>query len=222
MLHTIYKITNFLNGKIYIGKHSCEDINDTYMGSGKLIKSAIDKYGLENFKKEIIHIFETEEAAYKMEKIIVNEDFIKRNDVYNLIIGGDSFESINSNIELRKEKNKRAAASMNKINWSNDDFISRNKERMSTQSKKLHSEGILSTPNWTGKKHKEESKRKIGEKNSETQKGQKNSQYGTCWIFNEKIGNRKIKKTDLESYLLDGWVKGRKIKNEYDSIQKHN
>jgi len=120
MLHIIYKITNLKNEKIYIGKHSCEDINDEYMGSGKLIKRAIKKYGIENFKKEILYTFYDEIEAYKMEKNIVNEDFIKRKDVYNVIIGGDPFESINSNVELRKEKNRRAVISMNKIIWNDE------------------------------------------------------------------------------------------------------
>jgi hypothetical protein len=54
MYYLIYKITNLINNKIYIGKHITKDKNDDYMGSGKLITRAIEKYGLENFKKEII------------------------------------------------------------------------------------------------------------------------------------------------------------------------
>jgi len=212
MFHTIYKITNIINGKIYIGKHSCIDIDDTYMGSGKYIKNAIRKYGIENFKKEILFVLETEEEAYKIESEIVNEDFLKRNDVYNIIKGGDSFESINSNIELRTEKNRRAAISMNKIIWNDKEFISRNKERMIKQNKELHSNGILKAPDWTGKKHKDETKKKIGEKNSECQRGEKNSQYGTCWIYHNEYGNKKIKKEELDEYLKYDWIKGRKIK----------
>lgn len=212
MLHIIYKITNLKNEKIYIGKHSCEDINDEYMGSGKLIKRAIKKYGIENFKKEILYTFYDEIEAYKMEKNIVNEDFIKRKDVYNVIIGGDPFESINSNVELRKEKNRRAAISMNKIIWNDEEFISRNKERMIKQNKELHSNGILKAPNWTGKKHKEETKKKIGEKNSEYQKGEKNSQYGTCWVYHNEYGNKKVKKEEIDEYLKSDWIKGRKMK----------
>jgi len=122
MFHTIYKITNLINNKIYIGKHSCEDLNDNYMGSGKYIKRSIEKYGLYNFKKEILYFFDTPEDAYKKEKEIVNEDFINREDTYNLVTGGDTFESINSNIELRKKKNRKAALSMNKVTWKDKQF----------------------------------------------------------------------------------------------------
>lgn len=48
----IYKTTNLINGKIYIGK-DCND-NPKYLGSGKILRLAIKKYGKENFKKEVV------------------------------------------------------------------------------------------------------------------------------------------------------------------------
>jgi|LauGreDrversion4_2_1035121.scaffolds.fasta_scaffold96061_1 hypothetical protein len=66
-------------------------------------------------------------------------------------------------------------------------------------------------PIWVGKKHNPDTKRKIGEKNSINQIGEKNSQYGTCWVIKNGL-NKKIQKSEIEKYLNDGWLKGRKIK----------
>lgn len=64
-----------------------------------------------------------------------------------------------------------------------------------------------------GRKHKDETKEKLKKslKEIQHQQGEKNSQYGTCWIHNDKE-NKKIKKDELESYLSEGWIKGRKMK----------
>ena len=50
--YVIYKTTNLINGKFYVGKD--ENNNPKYLGSGKLLHKAICKYGKENFKKEIL------------------------------------------------------------------------------------------------------------------------------------------------------------------------
>jgi hypothetical protein len=88
MYYTVYKITNLTNGKIYIGAHRTSNLDDYYMGSGVKIKDDIRKYGKDNFKKEYMFIFENEREMYDMESILVNEDFIKNENVYNLSTGG--------------------------------------------------------------------------------------------------------------------------------------
>lgn len=84
----IYKITNKVNNKIYIGVHSTNDLNDGYMGSGVAIKRAIDKYDIENFTREILYDFGSSDQAYLKEAEIVNESFVSRRDTYNMKCGG--------------------------------------------------------------------------------------------------------------------------------------
>ena len=81
----IYKITNLLNNKIYIGKHSTNNINDGYMGSGKIIKQAIKKYGIENFIKEYLAFCDTESKLNWFEKFYIKKYDSTNNDIgYNL------------------------------------------------------------------------------------------------------------------------------------------
>jgi hypothetical protein len=84
----LYKITNITNNKIYIGVHRTDNMEDGYMGSGTNIKRAISKYGIENFKKEIIAIYSTYKEALEHESSIVTEDFINSVDTYNIKVGG--------------------------------------------------------------------------------------------------------------------------------------
>jgi len=113
--YTIYKITNQIDGKFYIGSHKTRNLNDSYMGSGKYLRYAIEKYGLENFEKEILYIFDTSEDMYTKEEEIVNEEFLYEENTYNLKLGGlGGWDHINSNVELRIEKNKTAMENANK------------------------------------------------------------------------------------------------------------
>lgn len=84
----VYKTTNLINGKIYIGVHSTNNLDDGYLGSGNLIVQSIKKYGKENFSREILEYFDTREEAYFKESEIVSSEFILRDNVYNITEGG--------------------------------------------------------------------------------------------------------------------------------------
>ncbi len=88
MFYLIYKITNILNGYIYIGQHTTDIINDGYMGSGIRLINAYRKHGINSFRKEILHVFSTFEEMNNKEIELVNADFIRRKDTYNIIMGG--------------------------------------------------------------------------------------------------------------------------------------
>lgn len=86
--HFVYKITNSINGKYYIGVHSTNVIEDGYMGSGSLLRRDIKEHGINNFEREILHHFETRHEALQKEMEIVNFDFLRDEMTYNLVIGG--------------------------------------------------------------------------------------------------------------------------------------
>jgi hypothetical protein len=115
----IYKTTNIINGKIYIGIHYSDNKNDNYLGSGKTLKKAIKKYGKENFKKEILFIYDNKQDALNKEFEIVNEDFVKSSKNYNMKIGGEGgWDYVNNiltnDILHMKKKYSKVSASLKK------------------------------------------------------------------------------------------------------------
>jgi len=75
MHYTIYKITNKINNKFYIGKHKTDNLDDDYMGSGKYLLHSIKKYGVDNFVKEILFVFDKESEMNAKEKELVSKEF---------------------------------------------------------------------------------------------------------------------------------------------------
>lgn len=99
----VYQTINVINNKIYIGVHGTKDplTFDGYIGNGININHpstyknpkypfqyAVNKYGTSAFKRSVLFIFDDEKEAYNKEKEIVNKEFIKRSDTYNLALGG--------------------------------------------------------------------------------------------------------------------------------------
>ena len=201
--HVLYKTTCTITGNFYIGVHSTINLDDGYLGSGKRLGNSIKKHGKENHYKEILEFFESKEDAYNKEKEIVNEILISDKKCMNLNVGGhggwsSSMQSKNG----EKSNNKK---------WSLQENRDKQSLKLSDQNKELHRKGILKAPDWTGRKHKQETKDKIGKIISEKQKGEGNSQYGTSWIHNHDLKKSiRIKRELLEKYISEGWIKGMK------------
>ena len=86
MSYIIYKTTNTTNGKYYVGVTNGN--KPSYLGSGKALLNAIKEHGRENFVRETLEVFDTEQDAYLREAEIVNESFVGSRNTYNIGRGG--------------------------------------------------------------------------------------------------------------------------------------
>ena len=215
MHYIIYKTTNKINGKFYIGKHQTNDIDDGYMGSGKLLKRAIKKHGIENFVKEILHVFDNEADMNAKEKELV----VISEQSYNLCDGGNGgFGYINKNPELVAKRDNVAYKRLGRqatnsvleskygSNWRSHLSKLANKRKQ-----EMIANGELVPSGWSrrgaaGKPHSEETKQKISASKRGRTLGSNNSQYGTCWIT-DGSNNKKINPT--YNSIPSGWYKGR-------------
>ena len=89
MKHIVYKTTNLINGRWYIGVHKLSYRPETYYGSGDLILAAIEKYGKSNFSRETLHTYNTPEEAYTREAELVTDEVVNDRVSYNIRLGGE-------------------------------------------------------------------------------------------------------------------------------------
>jgi hypothetical protein len=188
MFYYLYEIRNNLNGKIYVGVHKTTDMNDGYMGSGKVIRRAIIKYGVENFTKRILEQFDNVADMFAREKEVVTDEFLLREETYNLRRGGfGGFEYINKN-DLRgdfTESSSRGGKKGGRITGPTNG-------KNAYQSKSgIHSGDYYG--------FKSEDNQSLMVENA------KKSNTGTIHINNGMVSKR-LKK---EFPIPDGWVKGR-------------
>lgn len=116
MIHTLYKTTNLVNKKFYLGVHTTEDIafgcdnwEDPYVGSGHNIWAALKKYGRDKFQVEIVAYFDEEDYAYDAEKDIVTEEWLTTNKgvCYNINVGGNKPPKMTSEVAKKCANTRR-------------------------------------------------------------------------------------------------------------------
>jgi hypothetical protein len=226
----IYKTTNLINGKIYIGQDSKN--NNNYYGSGKLIKLAIKKYGKENFKKDILEnnilnktILDEREKGW-----IKYYNSISPNG-YNITKGGEGIGDLLKGIPKTKEHNKKNSESLKKLfkegklsnkgknnpNYGKGDKIrgDNNHMRKYSESRKKISKALMGHIGYfKGKKFSKEHRKNISNAKKKL----------ICINKNDK--EKYIKKNELKEYIDQGWRRGHSLlanfKNSLSNSGKNN
>lgn len=239
-MYYIYCITNKINNKTYIGQRKCPKNKlpeeDDYMGSGELIKKAIQKHGLENFSKIILESgIETKKEVDKREIYWIAEYKKIGKAEYNILVGGTGGN-------LGEEVLKRIGLKQ-KICWSNSEYKERQrkshlgkspsnkgipatleqieKNRLKHIGKKQSKETIRKRIEKTkGKKRSDDFKRNLSErlkghivtnetrkKLSESHKGKIPKNKGCCWFTN---GVKNIMAKECPEGFYKGMTRGLK------------
>ena len=212
--YLIYQVTNNVNGKIYIGKHETNRLDDDYMGSGKILKRAQDKYGIENFTFRVLIYLHNREEMCLLERMVVSKEFCERTDTYNINVGGEGgFQYINSSSLIKSKANKTKWSKLSeeqRKEIGRKSSNARNNDYTHTKefSKKV-SEGLKRAYRDNPDKHCHSGKPMTSEtkqKLSLIMRTERNIMSRSIWIYNEKTLQRKI--WPKNENIPEGWVRG--------------
>ena len=216
-IYFVYRTTNQINGKIYVGVHRTSNINDGYIGSGIRLQKAIKKYGYENFTRDILCFTETYSEAFEIEELIVDHDFVKSPDTYNMKLGGHGgFDHITLTHTEHKNRAKSGGTKAKKMqvgindpkykpflaDWSAKGNKVNKNQGTGFYDTKVHAKGLEASLSLEARTKRIQTLKSINH-----QQGVKNSQYRTMWIYNPiTADNKKIPKDAL---IPEGYIKGR-------------
>lgn len=154
----IYKTTNLVNDKIYIGKASNASKKNNYLGSGKQIKYAIMKYGKANFKRKIIDIAENKNDHIIKEIFWINFfDARNRKIGYNILPGGNG-----GSVDISEETKRKISKQLTGRKLSKETKQKMRKPKSEETKRKI---GAASKIFLKGRKNPKHSERMKGENN---------------------------------------------------------
>lgn len=173
-----YRITNQMNWKYYFGIHSTNKLDDGYLGTGKLIKEAISKYGKENFVKTIIQDYPTRKEASDHEKLAVTITQVEDEMCYNVKTGGDNETTYKHSEEtkIKFRQNNLGKKLLDSTKKKISEALSGENNPNFGKTIPAHQKEILSKTH-KGKVLSKETRQKM----SESRSGEKNYGFGQTW-----------------------------------------
>ena len=217
----IYLTTNLINNKKYIGRHQSDGFDSDYYGSGKILTKAVEKYGIENFKVEILSevdsvptLCESFQQLCESERFYIDYyDCINSPDYYNLIPGGLG-GSVKGSIGIHKNGSLKFVTEDELETYLLDGYeiggITPSAEVINSRRQSN-----------IGKKRSEESRKRMSQaqkghfvsdatkqKYRESHLGKKTNRLGKISIINDKNKILFIDPEELSFYETQGFVKG--------------
>ena len=237
MFGYIYLTTNLVNNMQYIGqKKSTKFLNEKYLGSGTYLKAAVNKYGKENFKVELLATAETAEELNEKEIYYIDKyNAVNSEMFYNMSPGGDVFNGghiLHHTEETKQKISKAASGENNGFYGKHHSEETRAKLRAAWEIRRQipvseETRKKLSAAR-KGKKFTKEHRAKLRESSRKAATGkpcsdsakQKLSEHFTGSIFiNNGIINKRIRPDDFNTYVELGFVRG-KLKKSSETIEK--
>ena len=225
--HYIYKTVCIVNGKFYIGMHSTSNLDDNYIGSGKRLWYSINKHGRENHEREILEFLEDRNFLKIRERELVNEGLLQDPLCMNLIKGGEGGRGFDKGTNKGFVTVKDELGNFFKIKKDDPRYLrgelvpfakgevvvkdSNGKKFRVSKEDPRYVNGELIGAN-KGIKLKLDKRNDPNHSSHFSQSGNKNSQYGTCWIHSVDGKNKKVKREEIDKWLNEGWFRGAKFK----------
>lgn len=218
----VYLTTDLTNNKIYVGQHKSEKFDESYLGSGQIIRAKIKKYGKENFSCEILEKCDTEQQLNDREIYWIKE--LNSRDLsvgYNIATGG-TFGDSGYHLEMlgkhQSEKQKRITSEYWKTHtWSEESRKKLSKSKIGNRNAAGNIGYIHIFKDDVEIKVKENELQsylddgwKRGHKpySEETQRIKKERYKNSTYISKDGI-IKNVVNDELDKYLNDGWEIGR-------------
>ncbi len=214
MLYTVYKTTNLANGKYYFGVHKTKDPNDSYLGSGKLIRRAVAKHGEHNFRKDVLFTYLDPESAFAKEDELIQCYRGLDPLCINLRKGGSGgFDWINKNglngatlahiaeVEIKRHRTRREKVR------GNPQLKEKLRQQMLSIGKLVSKKtsvknAAIGRMAWTGRKHTADARKRMSVSHRKP--------TGARWMC--RIGNvQRVPKVRIADFVKNGWIFGRKV-----------